>query len=193
VPTGNRVRDLFVEGSSHGIALLRSAGTRIERNAARGGSFNRCDSPAFVAIALFRSNRNLLRDNVAELSDFGISLSGSNHNRIERNQAAPLGSDGNACVGIALFGAHGNAVEGNVAGIHVRPRSRATLVAANLARFNGGGDGIHVDNPLTTISANPADDNLDYGIEAVAGVTDGGGNTATGNGNPAQCLNVACA
>jgi parallel beta-helix repeat protein len=195
----NRVRDLFVEGSSHGIALLRSAGNRIERNAARGGSLNRCDTPAFVAIALFRSNRNLLRDNVAELSDFGISLSGSNHNRIERNQAAPLGSDGNACVGIALFGAHGNAVEGNVAannvhaGIHVRPRSRATLVAANLARFNGGGDGIHVDNPLTTISANPADDNLDYGIEAVAGVTDGGGNTATGNGNPAQCLNVACA
>jgi len=141
----NRVRDLFVEGSSHGIALLRSAG-----------------------------------------------------NRIERNQAAPLGSDGNACVGIALFGAHGNAVEGNVAannvhaGIHVRPRSRGTLVAANLARFNGGGDGIHVDNPLTTITANTADDNLDYGIEGVAGVTDGGGNTATGNGNPAQCLNVAC-
>jgi hypothetical protein len=60
-----------------------------------------------------------------------------------------------ACTGIALFGAHDNAVEGN-------------------------------------ITANTANDNLDYGIEAVAGVTDGGGNTASGNGNPAQCLNVAC-
>jgi parallel beta-helix repeat protein len=48
---------------------------------------------------------------------------------------------GNACVGIALFGAHDNRVEGNT--------------AANLAQFNG------------------------------AGVT------ASGNGNPAQCLDVA--
>jgi len=144
----NRVRDLFVEGSSHGIALVRSTGNLLERNASRGGSFNRCDSPAFVAIALFRSNRNLLRDNIAA-------------NNVH-------------------------------AGIHVRPLSHGTLVAANLAQFNGGGDGILVDNPRTTITANTADDNLDYGIEAVAGVTDGGGNTASGNGNPAQCLNVAC-
>jgi parallel beta-helix repeat protein len=193
----NRVRDLFVEGGSHGIALVRSSGNLLERNAARGGSLNRCDRPDLVAIALFGSNRNLLRDNIAELSDFGISLSGSNRNRIERNQAAPLGSDGNACTGIALFGAHNNAVVDNIAdnnvdaGIHVRPRSRGTLVAGNLAERNGD-DGIHVDNPETTITANSANLNLDYGIEAVAGVTDGGGNTASGNGNPAQCLNVVC-
>ena len=30
------------------------------------------------------------------------------------------------------------------------------------------------------------------GIEAVFGVTDGGGNRAHGNGNPSQCTNVAC-
>lgn len=29
-------------------------------------------------------------------------------------------------------------------------------------------------------------------LEAVPGVTDGGGNRARGNGNPAQCTNVAC-
>ena len=29
-------------------------------------------------------------------------------------------------------------------------------------------------------------------VNAVAGVTDGGGNTASGNGNPLQCRNVAC-
>jgi hypothetical protein len=32
----------------------------------------------------------------------------------------------------------------------------------------------------------------DLGIAAVPGVTDGGRNRARGNGNPAQCLNVAC-
>ena len=34
--------------------------------------------------------------------------------------------------------------------------------------------------------------NFDFGIFAVAGNIDGGGNTATGNGQPAQCLGVVC-
>jgi hypothetical protein len=34
--------------------------------------------------------------------------------------------------------------------------------------------------------------NRDLGIEAVAGVIDGGGNRASANGNPAQCTNVRC-
>lgn len=34
--------------------------------------------------------------------------------------------------------------------------------------------------------------NGDFGIDAVAGVTDGGGNFAVGNGNPLQCNNVLC-
>jgi hypothetical protein len=34
--------------------------------------------------------------------------------------------------------------------------------------------------------------NGDLGIEAVAGVADGGGNKARGNGSPAQCTNIAC-
>jgi hypothetical protein len=44
----------------------------------------------------------------------------------------------------------------------------------------------------TTLRNNRADDNGDFGIDAVAGVTDGGGNTASGNGNPLQCRNVFC-
>jgi Right handed beta helix region len=52
-------------------------------------------------------------------------------------------------------------------------------------------DGIDAESPSTILRYNRANDNGDYGIEAVPGVT-GTGNTATGNGNPAQCLNVAC-
>ena len=32
----------------------------------------------------------------------------------------------------------------------------------------------------------------DFGIDAVSGVVDLGGNTASGNGNPLQCRNVFC-
>ncbi len=40
--------------------------------------------------------------------------------------------------------------------------------------------------------ANRASSNFDLGIEAIAGVLDGGGNRAFGNGDPLQCMNVAC-
>jgi hypothetical protein len=42
------------------------------------------------------------------------------------------------------------------------------------------------------LESTTANDNGDLGIEAVAGVNDGGGNRASGNGNPAQCTGVAC-
>ena len=44
----------------------------------------------------------------------------------------------------------------------------------------------------TTLTRNLSLRNGDLGIEAVPGITDGGGNKAHGNGNPLQCLNVAC-
>ena len=53
-------------------------------------------------------------------------------------------------------------------------------------------DGIDTDNPQTTITGNIANNNGDLGIEAVPGTTDGGGNLASGNGNPAQCVGVSC-
>jgi hypothetical protein len=52
--------------------------------------------------------------------------------------------------------------------------------------------GIEVANAATAIARNTANENADLGIEAVAGVTDGGGNRASGNGNGAQCTNVVC-
>jgi hypothetical protein len=76
-------------------------------------------------------------------------------------------------------------------GIRVEPAASGTLLRANVTTRNGD-DGIDVESPATTITANLANDNTDLGIEAVAGVTDGGGNRASGNGNPAQCVGVAC-
>ena len=44
----------------------------------------------------------------------------------------------------------------------------------------------------TTVTRSIANRNRDLGIEAVPGIIDGGGNRATGNGNPAQCTNIDC-
>ena len=62
----------------------------------------------------------------------------------------------------------------------------------NRAHRNANDDGIEVGDAVATLTRNTANNNADYGIEAVLGVTDGGGNRASGNGNAAQCLNVVC-
>jgi len=58
--------------------------------------------------------------------------------------------------------------------------------------FGSGDDGIDVNTEDTTVRRNVANQNSDLGIEAVAGVSDGGGNRAAGNGNPLQCTGVNC-
>jgi hypothetical protein len=56
----------------------------------------------------------------------------------------------------------------------------------------GNAIGVDSDSRLMTIAHNLGVRNGDLGIEAVAGVSDGGGNRAFGNGNSLQCLNVVC-
>lgn len=84
-----------------------------------------------------------------------------------------------------------NVLRGNRDGIFVLETAQNTLIQDNLALASED-DGIDVDSPLTTLTGNHALHNGDLGIEAVFGVSDGGGNKAHGNGNPAQCTNVAC-
>jgi len=194
--SNNRVHNLVAWGNSFGIALVNSDHTQVEGNATVAHNTDRCDPGESAAIALFGSAHNWIRDNKAELANFGIALVNSNDNWVENNKAAPENSDGNPCGGIALFDSNDNRVRDNRAsqnraGIFVAAGSSGNLVKDNLATFNGG-DGINVDDSTTTLSKNTANNNGNLGIEAVAGVKDSGGNTAAGNYNPAQCVGVVC-
>ena len=71
------------------------------------------------------------------------------------------------------------------------PDAAGTLLSRNLA-VHSGDDGIDVRAAGTTVTRNIAIANHDLGITAVPGVIDGGRNRAAGNGNPAQCTNIAC-
>ena len=89
------------------------------------------------------------------------------------------------------------AVRGNVVrdagadGVRVDAATEGTVLERNHA-FGDGDDGIQVDSASASLTSNSAFFNHDLGIEAVPGVTDGGGNRAHGNGNPAQCSGIAC-
>jgi parallel beta-helix repeat protein len=76
-------------------------------------------------------------------------------------------------------------------GIRVDAAATGTVLRRNhVRRFDS--DGVHVEAPGTRIGDNSSDANRDLGFEAVPGVIDAGGNTASGNGNPLQCTNVFC-
>jgi parallel beta-helix repeat protein len=66
-----------------------------------------------------------------------------------------------------------------------------TVVEANLI-IRSGNDGIKIARAATTLTRNLALHNANLGIEAMPGVTDGGGNHAYGNGTPLQCINITC-
>jgi hypothetical protein len=143
--------------------------------------------------------------------EFGISLSGS-RNVVRRNLVL-----GARFIGLYLRGVNSSELPGPVPrgnillnntvsrgagdGILVERRmcdaftcaeaAADTVLRHNRTRYNAG-DGIRVEVPSATLARNIARHNGDLGIEAVAGVTDGGENRAALNGNPAQCAGVAC-
>jgi len=130
---------------------------------------------------------------------YGISFEGGSRNVFERNiiARAHWGIRVDAFTGLA----RDTAIRKNVIrrveedGIVVDQEQvgpvQNTLVERNVV-IRAGDDGIDVRNPSTTLTGNVAVRNQDLGIEAVTGVTDGGGNHAAANGNPQQCTNVSC-
>jgi parallel beta-helix repeat protein len=131
---------------------------------------------------------------------FGIGVQGGTGNVVERNVVLGFHQAGIQVAAFEEFGGPptvGTTIRGNVVrgaavdGLLVHATASDTLVEGNIAAA-AGDDGIDVQNAATTLTRNLAVRNGDLGIEAVAGVTDGGGNRAFGNGNAAQCTNVAC-
>ncbi|MEU6724807.1 right-handed parallel beta-helix repeat-containing protein [Nonomuraea wenchangensis] len=145
------------------------------------------------------TNAHIERSAAAD-NPIGIRLDSVTNARIERNAALR-----NVLNGILLSGTsrgtvlYRNSVVNNGGdGILVRASVTGTHIDNNDVNGNGTRivreDGIDVDatDAATVIRNNRARNNGDYGIEATPGVTDGGGNRASGNGNPAQCLNITC-
>jgi parallel beta-helix repeat protein len=130
----------------------------------------------------------------------GIGSTGGTGNLIARNFVARASRAG---IWIADFEQEGGlpeistvvernlVVDSEIDGILVESTVTDTLLERNIA-IGAGDDGIDVDTAATTLTRNLSLQNGDLGIEAVPGVIDGGGNKAHGNGNPAQCLNLAC-
>ena len=167
----NRIEDNLLQDHRHaGLLLGNAAGSVVRRNRIlRVGYPQGSLDPDGTGITVtLRSDGLVLDRNVVAGYPDGIELSGSSDVTISRNEARGSTRDG----------------------IRVLDGSPGAVIERNLATGNAD-DGLDVKDGTADVSGNVANQNGDYGIEAVPGV-DGGGNKASGNGNPAQCLNVRC-
>lgn len=173
-----------------------------------GAHSNQIEGNSVGGISLYESDWNYLAKNrVSGASYCFLIVDHSDDNVIERNAVSGCGigiylSDSWRRPGVRRTAILNNTVEDTwYDGIFIRgpsdygypppPGATDTLLEGNVV-IGSWDDGIDVEAPTTTIRKNTANDNRRFGIKAVPGVTDGGGNRARGNGNSIQCLNVVC-
>ena len=193
--SASAVRDLIVDGGS---AMIVNGDSNVVRRNEANGSFD--------AISV-RGNFAVVERNTAS-GEFGINVAGSNA-RVGRNLITECVLAGILVTGYTDARVHRNLVErGCMAGFEFRgtgariERNTAfgsdiglditdssAIVSRNVASF--GVEGLVIRTPGTTVARNTANQNALWGINA-PGAIDGGGNRATGNGEPAQCLGVRC-
>jgi large repetitive protein len=199
----NRVWD------NHGTGLWMGEGAH--RNIVKDNVVlaNAVDIPASSAglvagILLWEGHDNVFTHNrvIGNGGRAGLALTDNTRdNVVEANEVAHNTGDGILLSGL-LEGVHlvvGNRAARNGGdGIGVRDdpfypdEFLGHVDVQNNHADRNGDDGIDVELPTTTLTGNWAKGNLDLGIEAVAGVIDGGRNRAFANGNPAQCVGVTC-
>ena len=185
---GNRLEGNTLSASDGGIIVDGSVGNILIGNVVREMSD--------VGIDLDSADGTVVIGNDLRFNGEGIALFDSSGNRIEGNDTS--GSGGTA---IAVEGSsYGNALVRNTAddngstGISVLVVAEAgtgNLFDGNTANGNPGG-GIAVTGPGHTLRRNVTNDNAGWGIYAADGTIDGGGNSASGNGESAQCFGVDC-
>jgi Right handed beta helix region len=197
---GNRVIDTRVDGNDTGL-LIAGDRNRVARSHVDTYLSNRLAGDHNVLVdndldggrlasLVMDGQRNLLARNSFHGRD-GVYVSG-NRNRIQANAVSGTSFDS-----MGIGPGNANVVRANTfaggerSGLRVFVGATRTAVIGNLAT-GVYGDGFRIDAPGTVVGRNTANDNGNLGINAVEGVIDAGGNLASGNGNPLQCVNVFC-
>ena len=183
--TQSVVSKISASGNDQSINLSGGGGHLVSKNSIVGSGRD--------AVRVGLSSGNVISQNTVSGNVFGIFVAdGSSGNRVERNTVT-----GTAGAGLATFSATSgttfaqNTVTGGGAdGLQVGADTVGTVVSQNTLSFNAA-DGIDAAG-MTTLTKNTAISNGALGIRAVAPVTDGGGNKAALNGDPAQCVGVIC-
>jgi parallel beta-helix repeat protein len=185
------VRDSAVNRiSSYAIEVLGTAQLLRNTISESGGGISVSDGGQPTAPSVVSGNTVALSE--PSTNNSGISVWTSFGANVTRNSVS-----GSYLYGIRLRLSAGQALVGRNTvtdnaghGIWLEVAGANLLVERNTALRNGA-DGLNLSGPNTTVTRNRANRNGELGINA-AGVIDGGGNRARGNGNLVQCVGVRC-
>ena len=184
--TGNRL-----SGNGAGIDL-DSDRNRVSHNRVRDGA---------IGISVGGERNVIARNRVSHLRQPGrgdgvaIEVGGGDRNVISGNSVRDTEGDAIRAgfeihvVGTVVRGNHIRGAGGD--GVDVGGKAKHSRLKRNHA-FGAKDDGLDTNDSTTKLTRNEARRNGDLGIEAVRGVADGGGNGASGNGDPRQCTQVVC-
>jgi Right handed beta helix region len=157
--------------------VLAPSNSVIERNEVTGGGI-------YIQGG---SSSEVLRNTASRHLDVGIAVRGDGH-VVERNTLLETSTGIIVSQGASTIRRNDVIGSGNDG---IRAEGGTSLLVHNVVVANRD-DGIEVRSPGTRVAKNIATDNRLWGIQAVAGVIDEGGNRASGNGIAEQCLNIAC-
>jgi hypothetical protein len=138
-----------------------------------------------IAVQIYGNDNVVARNTLVDSPRYGIELDDfqdPGHSPVSGNVLRDNVVDQSG-IGIAIGSEAGGVVLG-------------TVIARNVVT-RAATDGIQLVGPSTgletsTLTRNVANRNGGFGIVTVPGTIDGGGNRASGNGNPLQCLNIVC-
>jgi large repetitive protein len=209
----NDVRGATASGNGvTGILVLTGTANRVERSTVAGNVHN-------GIVVVEGSTGNVVAGDNISGGEAGILLDGADRNtltlnRLARNgDAIVLGGDANTVAGnivtdpagcadgcagdgILVPAGAGNLLTANLVhgaaadGIAVTADATGTRIELN-AVDGSGHDGFLIQSAASALARNLAVHNAAWGIEAVPGVTDRGGNRAQRNG-AGGCLNLRC-
>ncbi len=188
----NRVVDTQIDAPWMGLVVYDSARNRVARvvtstyvgNEITGDHNVVVDSRLaggkWEALNVTGDRNRIARNELT--GNFPLYIDGD-HNEFARNEVGP---------GLIVRTGNDNLLRGN--------QGRQVLVAAaaghtaliNNSATGADQDGFTIEAAGTLLRRNTANNNGNLGINAVPGVIDAGGNRASGNGNPLECLNVFC-
>ena len=183
---GNKIdhNDVFANTASAIVLIAGSDNNKVEHNKTH-------DNPSWGitsdnSINNTYDHNKVFNNHIAGIEPFHGVNTRIDHNDLEGNN-----------IGIELFTTtasfvtHNHVKSSTHDGIHTFTGSTGNLLRDNHTNRNGA-DGIDVVDAGSTIAKNHADRNVNLGIFAAAGNTDGGDNKANHNGNPLECVGVVC-
>lgn len=203
--SGSRIRIANVSVTGYSALILRGPDNTLARSTVFGigsvlvGDFlvvRDSDLLTEVAGSFVGGNRQrILRSTFDEVSFTGLN----NVIRVNRIERATLDTVGTIFArnrlagGVDVTGRENyvayNRVTGGT-GLRVLTGATGNYLRGNVATANEVG--MTIQEAGNVLQSNVANDNVGLGIDAVPGTVDDGGNTATGNGDPRQCVGVAC-